>query len=337
MTSYPDYRATGGASPGEFKLALDLPRGFNPRSVELARSWRKELDSDRAIFGRAMDFFGRQGFQYTLEPPILGRHTADEFLFDTKRGFCEHFASAFVILMRAAGVPARVVTGYQGGQLNPVDGYHVIRQSDAHAWAEVWLDGQGWFRLDPTAIANPVRVESGIGAAVPPGSPLPFMMRPEFGWLNQLRYNWEAVGNYWNQWVLGYSPERQRDFLSRLGMTTPSLENMVLALIWGVIFALGIVTLLMLRRMRPRDPVVVAWTRFCSKLARAGTPRDPAEGPQAFAERAALAHPGAANAVRTIAARYIDLRYGKSDTKRSRRDPNLLELKRLVNRLDLRV
>jgi transglutaminase-like putative cysteine protease len=168
---------------------------------------------------RAIDFFRGNRFQYTREPPKLGEHSVDEFLFDTRQGFCEHFASSFVFLMRSAGVPARVVTGYQGGDTNPVDGYMVVRQADAHAWAEVWLESRGWTRVDPTAAAVPVRVELGITAAAPLGAPL--LMRDGLDWLKGLRNNWDAPTNQWEQWVLGYNPDRQLEMLSRLGMKQP--------------------------------------------------------------------------------------------------------------------
>ena len=154
---------------------------------------------------------------YTLRPPPLGRHSVDEFLFDTRRGFCEHFAAAFTVLMRAAGVPARVVTGYQGGEINPVDGTLVVRQSDAHAWAEVWLEGRGWARVDPTALAAPDRIESGLAAALPEGEVRPLMLRTDLAWLRALRHRWEATSNAWNQWVIGYNSSIQRDLLARLG------------------------------------------------------------------------------------------------------------------------
>ncbi|HEY6721098.1 MAG TPA: DUF3488 and transglutaminase-like domain-containing protein, partial [Burkholderiales bacterium] len=177
MGSAPQFKAPGGANPQDLAMALRLPRGFNPRSQALAREWRESLPDDPAIIRRAIEFYRGSRFEYTLEPPLLGRNSVDEFLFDTKQGFCEHFASSFVFLMRAAGVPARVVTGYQGGDTNPVDGYMVVRQADAHAWAEVWLAGNGWTRVDPTAAAAPVRVELGITAAAPKGAELPLLMR----------------------------------------------------------------------------------------------------------------------------------------------------------------
>jgi len=158
MRSSPQFQALSGANPEDLALARRLPRGSNPRARTLAGEWREAGSDDAAIVRRAIDFFRGSRFEYTLEPPMLGANSVDEFLFDTKQGFCEHFASSFVFLMRAAGVPARVVTGYQGGDTNPVDGYMVVRQADAHAWAEVWLAGGGWTRVDPTAAAVPVRV-----------------------------------------------------------------------------------------------------------------------------------------------------------------------------------
>src|SRR5260221_498666 len=188
--------------------------------------WRESLADNSAIVRRAIEFFRGSRFEYTLQPPTLGRNSVDEFLFDTKQGFCEHFASSFVFLMRAAGVPARVVTGYQGGDTNPVDGYMVVRQADAHAWAEAWLAGNAWTRVDPTAAAVPIRVELGITAAAPGGAPLPLLMRTNLNWLKGLRNNWEALTNQWNQWVLGYNPDRQREMLSWLGVPQPRWPTM---------------------------------------------------------------------------------------------------------------
>ena len=142
----------------------------------------------------------------------------DEFLFVTRRGFCEHYASAFVFLMRAAGVPARVVTGYQGGEMNPLGDYMIVRQSEAHAWAEVWLSRQGWVRVDPTAAVSPARIQAGIAAAVPAGEPLPLSVRGNWQLLNRIRFTWDAMANSWNQWVLGYTPERQTKLLHRCGI-----------------------------------------------------------------------------------------------------------------------
>jgi transglutaminase-like putative cysteine protease len=310
MSSFLQYRAWGGSTPAELAAARELPAGFNPRAVALAEGWRRELVADERILERAVDWFKRAGLEYTLAPPPLGRDSIDEFLFRTRSGFCEHFASAFVVMMRAAGVPARIVTGYQGGEINPIDGYMIVRQSDAHAWAEVWIAERGWVRVDPTAAAIPMRVESGLAAAVPASDPLPFLVRADLSWLRALRFNWEALANYWNQWVVGYNVDRQRELLSRLGMPSPSWEKMAMTLFWLVGLVVAVFSLWMLRRAREQDPVARAWGRFCRKLARRGTTRRAAEGPRSFAARAAAEQPHVAADVSEISDLYVRLRYG---------------------------
>lgn len=214
--------------------------------------------------------FRNEAFFYTLRPPLLGRHAMDEFLFDFRRGFCEHYASAFVFLMRAAGVPARVVTGYQGGELNPVDGFFTIRQSDAHAWSEIWLTGQGWIRVDPTAAVAPSRVEQGISAALPADEVLPMLSRIDIDWLRTMRNRWEALNNGWNQWVLGYNPERQREVLSRLGFKAPDWRSMTatLAVLCGL--TLLIISWRTLYQHSTADPAQRAWRRYCAGCGGAG-------------------------------------------------------------------
>jgi protein-glutamine gamma-glutamyltransferase len=325
MRSYTSFTARGADQADEIKRGLQLPRGFNPRARELAQSWAASAESDASIPQKAMSYFREQGFVYTLEPPLLGRDSVDEFLFGSKQGFCEHYASSFAFLLRAAGVPARVVTGYQGGEINPVDEYMIVRQSDAHAWVEAWLKGRGWVRYDPTAAVSPVRVESGVAAAVPATDPLPLLARTSMLWLIEMRYNWDALANKWNQLVLGYNPERQREFLTRVGMSEPSWENMALTLFWGVGGLLALLAAWLLRRMRTIDPVQKLWLRFCARLEKKGSPRAAHEGPADFVARAAERYPAAAERIRAIGARYIALRYGE------RADPRLLaELRTLV-------
>jgi hypothetical protein len=270
-------------------------------------------------------FLRQGGYAYTLEPPLLGEHSVDEFLFSTKAGFCEHFASAFVFLMRAAGVPARVVTGYQGGELNPVDSIITVRQSDAHAWAEVLLGGRGWVRVDPTAAAVPSRLESGMARAVPQAEGLPLMMRPQLEWLRGMRDRWEAVAHKWNVWVLGYNPERQRDLMASFGMRDADWRALT-----ATLFAfLGAMTLVLLvwslKRLARPDPVQRAWRAFCRKLARRGVERAPSEGPRDYAVRAARALPAARRGILRIGALYIALRYGSHATP-----PAVTRLRKLV-------
>jgi len=311
LRSYINYRAIGGAEPEVLKAALQLPLGLNTRARALAQEWRRDLITDEAILKEAIDYFRNGKFLYTLEPPLLQKDFVDEFLFDTKQGFCEHFASSFAFLMRAAGIPARVVTGYQGGELNPVDGYVVVRQADAHAWTEVWMGERGWVRVDPTAAASPIRVESGIAAAVPQNQSLPLLMRQSYDWVRSLRNNWDALANQWNQWVLGYNPDRQRDILNRMGFQNTDWQALAQMMFWSVGTALGILALWLLWRLRTADPVQKAWLAFCAKLARKGLVRAPAEGPLDYATRASAALPEQSTAVRDIARLYVELRYGR--------------------------
>jgi transglutaminase-like putative cysteine protease len=316
LRSYPTYRATAGAEPEDFRTATAFPREVNPRAQNLAREWRRSLGNNEAIVRQGIEFLRAGKYGYTLLPPLLGMHTVDEFLFDTKEGFCEHFAASFVFLMRAAGVPARVVTGYQGGEINPVDGYMVVRQADAHAWAEVWLEDRGWVRVDPTAAAVPLRVDAGIAAAAPQSASL--LMRTNFGWVRSLRDNWEALGNKWNQWVLAYNPDRQREMIAWFGIRSPSWETLAMALFWTVASVLGIIALWLFASYRPADPTLRIWLAFCRKLGGAGILRSSSEGPLDFSSRAAARLPARADAVRAIAGLYVELRYGRAA------DPRLL-------------
>jgi len=325
-------RPAPGASepPDGLRRALALPAGGNPRARALAADWRRGAQSDLQVVQRAAEYFRGAGLGYTLEPPLLGPNTVDEFLFDTREGFCEHFSSAFVFLMRAAGVPARVVTGYQGGEVNYVDRIITVRQSDAHAWAEVYLPGSGWVRADPTAAAVPGRVDAGLARAVRAGDPVPLLMRPQLEWLRGLRSNWEALAHRWNVWVLGYGVERQRDLMSRIGMRDADWRKLTAAMA----SVLGAFTLALLawslRRLARPDPVQRAWLAFCRKLGARGVARAPHEGPLDYAARAARRLPQADASIRAIAALYVGARYGR-DAARER----VAELRRRVRDLRL--
>ena len=297
-------------SPAALRRALRLPANFNPRATALAREWRAGSADEAEIVTRAIAFLRQGGYTYTLEPPRLGEDAVGEFLFAAKAGFCEHFSSAFVFLMRAADVPARVVTGYQGGELNSVDSIVSVRQADAHAWAEVFLPERGWVRIDPTAVAVPGRLDRSMAAAVPQASALPLLMRPELEWLRGVRDRWEATVHKWNVWVLGFNPERQRELMASVGVRDADWRALTAAL-----FAfLGALTLVLLawslRRFARPDPVQRAWRAFCRKLAARGVERAPSEGPRDFSARAARALPAARHAILRIGSLYIALRYG---------------------------
>jgi transglutaminase-like putative cysteine protease len=313
MTSFLDYRF-GESLPATYRnLALEFDPERNPRTVAMGRQWASETSDPEQVVGRALDFFNRQ-FVYTLEPPLLAtEHPYDEFLFTTKRGFCEHYSGSFALLMRAAGVPARVVTGYQGGELNPFNKEVIVRQADAHAWVEVWLAGRGWVRLDPTSIVSPVRVEGGVNAALGPIGVLPSLIAADrLHVLANLRFAWETLNSHWNQWVLGYNQERQRHLLGRLGIDDVDWKSLALWLGIGSLVVGGLVGLgLVLRDLpRRRDAVVVAWDRYCAKLAAQGITRAPHEGPADYLARVAAARPDLAEEARAITERYIAARYG---------------------------
>jgi len=335
-------RVDADPDPGEaghyLSRALRLPPGFNPRARALAAQWRQSAASDLLVLARAVEHFRTERLQYTTEPRLLGRDSVDEFLFDSREGFCEHFSSAFVFLMRSAGVPARVVTGYQGGDLNPVDGKFTVRQSDAHAWVEVFIRGRGWTRVDPTALSVPRRLDGGLARAVAAGSALPLLMRPELAWLRAMRYNWEALTHQWNLWVLGYNLERQREFISWLGMRDADwleLASMLLAVLGAFVLVLFA---WMLRRFARPDPVQAAWILFCRKLGARGLARAPHEGPRDYAERAARKLPSAGEPIRRIAALYIALRYGPGEPGGGAGMPpdGAVQLRRMVRELEFR-
>lgn len=313
------------------RSARQLPRDFDPRTLEEGRRIAAAHAADRERLTAVLDFMRSRRLQYTLDPPPTGRDGNDDFLFVTGRGFCEHFSSAFVVLMRAAGVPARVVTGYQGGEMNPLDGTLVVRQSDAHAWAEVWLAGRGWQRVDPTAESFPQRIEqNGLQSSLPPGESLsvPFVVRTDLAWLRDLRYRWEAVGNAWNQWVLGYNAQRQADLLKRLGLPDTDWRQLVafMAVAAGLWFAwLGWRYRV---RRTPRDALDKLWLRFCQRLARAGLPRQSWEGPLDYIRRASTRWPAQADTLQGIADHYTHMRYGHGGPDADR----MLQLRQLIDR-----
>jgi protein-glutamine gamma-glutamyltransferase len=311
-SSHLNYTLEPELSERERKMALQIPPGENPRTKELAQSW---AGADAAtIVQNALNMFRQQNFAYTLTPPLLGANPMDDFLFNSRRGFCEHYAGSFVYLMRAAGVPARVVTGYQGGEVNTVGNYLIVRQSDAHAWAEVWLQGRGWIRVDPTAAVAPQRIERGIASALPESDALPLMTRRDYPLLRKLYLNWDAVNNGWNQWVLGYNQQRQMELLSRLFGSQVSWQDMTIALMAAVGSVMLALSFFLLRIKRVKvDPLQRLYLKFLRKLERAGLKRYSHEGPLDFSKRAAIRLPAKADAITHISSIYARLRYRGDD------------------------
>jgi protein-glutamine gamma-glutamyltransferase len=291
------------------RLGLHLPAGFNPRTLALAAQWRERHgNDDAAIVQAALKLFHDGGFRYTLAPAPLGRDAVDDFLFDTHEGFCEHYSSAFTVLMRAAGIPARVVTGYQGGYWNKYGNYLLVRYSDAHAWSEVWLTGRGWVRVDPTGAVRPERVS--LGAAAAAGDQLAWYRND---WLQGLRNRWDIVNRWWDQGVVGFDALRQRGLLTPFGIRDTDTTTLgVLLAISGVLFiAIGLAWALL--RRRPRDPLRDALRGLERKLARAGVARGLAEGPQHYLSRAARTLPGQRDELARLMSRYLELRYAHDE------------------------
>jgi len=310
-TAYPSLGNTLDSDADDLPRALELPPSANPRAREFASQMRADSRDDQDFMQKILARFHNDTFVYTLQPPRLGTHSVDEFLFDTKRGFCEHYASSFTFLMRAAGIPARVVTGYQSGEFNQLGNYLIVRQADAHAWSEVWLENRGWVRVDPTAAVAPNRVEQGIVNALPAGEALPGFLREPSPWMKQLKFSWDAFNNSWNQWVLGYDQERQVTFFARLGFGILSWQDLVLYLLIGLSGIFGLLALFTLRRRAlVQGKVERTYARFCARLGQAGIVRDPAEGPLDFAARAKTLRPDLAPHIEAITRLYVALRYG---------------------------
>ncbi len=318
MVSYPQYKIMT-LTRGERRTLLQLPGQQHPKTKELMQQWRNEGLSENQIIARALSLFNQDDFYYTLNPPLLINDRVDDFLFDTKQGFCEHYASAFVVMMRAAGIPARVVLGYQGGAYNPVGDYFVVQQRNAHAWTEVWKQNNGWTRIDPTAAVSPLRVIEGIESALPNDVldvPLAFNQNSLTRKLWQrMNYSWDAVNNQWNQWIISYGPQRQKEFLSQFGLKDINWSSM-LFLITAFVSLILVYLAFTLLRFSPahKDPVKITYDKFCRKLSRCGIRRDASEGPVDFSRRAASARNDLAAQIEEITEMYIAIRYG-SDTK----------------------
>ncbi|HVO90896.1 MAG TPA: DUF3488 and transglutaminase-like domain-containing protein [Casimicrobiaceae bacterium] len=293
------------------------PPPGNPRMTQFATELRAKYPRDGDYVLAVLRYFRDEPFTYTLSPALLGDHPIDEFLFDTRRGFCEHFSSAFVALMRAGGIPARVVTGYQGGQVNPAGDYLIVRQSDAHAWAEVALNGE-WVRMDPTAAVAPNRIEGGLGAALPESDRVPLFARLQDGWYKDLQLSWDALNHRWRRYVIDFNYARQRSFWREWRLDVFAAWQVVVMVAAFIGAWTGLVLGWLALRRRRQERALALWGMVCKRLAHAGMPRMPYEGPLAFAARAAARWPQFAIAFHAIGESFATLRYGVArDVERS--------------------
>ncbi|MGA6097134.1 transglutaminase TgpA family protein [Stutzerimonas marianensis] len=320
VTSWPQAQREPVAPADTLARALQLPLGGNPRSREWAVELRRQHPEPEALVQTLLMHFNRQPYAYTLRPPAVGADIVDGFLFDTRRGFCIHYAGAMTFVLRAAGIPARVVAGYQGGELNPSGNYLSVRQLDAHAWVEYWLQGRGWVSVDPTFQVAPERIELGLEEALADeqdlfeGTPMDLRRYRQIGWLNELRFGWDSLNYGWQRWVLGYQGERQLDLLrSVFGKLDGGRLGLIMVVV-GAAFVLLLAVVLLKPWKRERDPQQRLFRRFERALARRGVTRARGEGARDFAERAARALPDAAEPIRSFAHGYERLRYrGESD------------------------
>lgn len=332
--------------------ALQMPEQVNARIVELARQWRDNASSIDDIIRQAENYFKENNFVYSLTPGQMDRQDPlGDFLFDKRQGFCEHFAASFTLLMRAAGVPARVIVGYQGGEYNPVGKYLEVRQSEAHAWAEVWVKEQetrenktdrtpGWLRIDPTSWVSPERIEYGLEMSQMIAANLAGADRDEAiqrelrgNFLKRswkfLKNHWENIKYQWDTWIITYDIFRQRNLLDSLGFGRMDRLSLLLIIIILIPILLFIVSVFLKRRTFRHDPLVKLYLRFCSKLERWGLQRLRWEGPVHFEHRAVKKFPGKAAVIHQVTDLFVHLRYGTLKVTKER----LNQLKRHIRQL----
>ncbi|MCF7982879.1 MAG: DUF3488 and transglutaminase-like domain-containing protein [Thiohalocapsa sp.] len=317
MTSAPSYRTTG-LSLDEETAALALPDNVTPRMRELVGRWTVDDPPAQEVVERALRHFNREPFRYTLLPPKLGENMADSFLFETRSGFCEHYASTFALLMRIAGVPSRIVLGYLGGEYNPLSRDYVVRQSDAHAWTEVWIQERGWVRIDPTAAVAAERVDadsrlSSFGAS----RPVRFRVGADSGLgraLRGLRMGIDALEAGWKNWVIEFSDRKQQRMLDYLGLAHLRQYGLILLLAIGGSVVMLSWNLFLARPARTADPVQRAYELFSRRLSALGLGRRAAEGPLDYSNRIVAQRPDLAPHVEAIVRLYLRLRYaGEQD------------------------
>jgi transglutaminase-like putative cysteine protease len=320
VISNPDFVDTPELS-GPLRLrALDLPDEFNPRTRRMVEQWRRETPGDAEFVRRVLDHFNQESFHYSLEAPRLGTHSVDEFLFESRTGFCEHYASSFAVMMRMAGIPARIVTGYQGGWYSDLGDYVLVRQSDAHAWTEVWFAQSGWTRVDPTAAVSPLRVQQGsLGALSAPRHLL------DYSWLRGLRNTSDVIQQRWNDWVIEYGAGRQARLFEPLGLDRMSPAMLVSVLFLVILVFSAIIFPIVMRIKGPgsKDPILLAWRLFLKRLEKAGVTSLPSDGAIELAESASLSLPAESVTIHRIANLFTQSRYAAVA-------PPLAELKQAI-------
>jgi len=289
------------------------PEQLNPKTIALGKLLAARFNSSEEIVNEVLAMFGRESYFYTLNPPLLGENMVDEFLFDSRRGFCEHYAGSFALLMRTAGIPARIVTGYQGGEFNTLGNYLIVRQSDAHAWTEVWIKGRGWIRVDPTAAVSPNRIESGLDDALA-DEVSSFRIRNRNPLFGNLLFGWDNLQHSWNDWVLNYDTQKQRNFLSELELGIENWSDMVIALVIMLATVTGSFWLITWYRELPARPAAyeILFKRLLHKLAQRGFVKKPAEDTRAFLRRVSTHEIAQSDQLERIVDLYNRIKYGRN-------------------------
>jgi len=309
VVSYPEYFLQADLSSLSRQWYTSVPDSGNQRSATLARQMRENAGSDTAYIDAVLAKFHEEEYFYTLQPPPLGSNPVDRFLFDTQQGFCEHYASAFAFMMRSAGIPSRIVLGYQGGEINPIGGHVIVRQSDAHAWTEVWLENDGWTRVDPTSAVAPERISVGMSDAMFNGVGVSWGLMAPSEFFHQVSLTWDALNAAWNEWILGYGPENQNAVMEWLGMEDPDWRQMMLTLLAVIAVIIMAISFLLIIRYRPpaKDKAAVLYRQF-TKRARLAPNRG--ESPLAYATRLGDSNASLRDSASDVTARYLVARYG---------------------------
>ncbi|MBF0231657.1 MAG: DUF3488 domain-containing transglutaminase family protein [Desulfamplus sp.] len=334
VTSYLDYKTS--FNENHIKSALTLPKFGNLKSRELGKTFNEIANGNaEKIVELALNYFKENDFVYTLKPGVLSENALDDFLFKTKKGFCEHYAAAFVFLIRAAGVPANVIGGYQGGEINPYGDYIIVRQSDAHAWSEVFITNKGWIRIDPTFIVAPQRIERGFENSLSSDEMTAFIYFKKFGLvgglLEKIRLGWDAINSQWDLIVMSYSYLEQRAFLSRFGIHFRNWKDYAIIIfsIIGIISFLSIIIFILVlkKSLKKQDAVLKVYKKFCLKAEKIGLSRGLAQGPIDYADMIIKKMPELKDIVSEITEIYVSLRYaGESNPQ------TLKKLKQIVNK-----
>lgn len=316
VASWPDAVLEPELSEWRRKTELVVPKGSNPETIALAKQLRLQHQNDRDLVNAILKKFNEEEYIYTLQPPLLGENAMDEFLFQTRRGFCEHYAYAFTLMMRAAGIPARVIAGYQGGEVNPINKTIIVHQFDAHAWTEVWLRGEGWVRVDPTAAVSPERIEWGLERAVATegsflsNSPLSLLRYRSVIWVNNLRLRYDALTWQWQSWIVGYDAETQYTVLQNwFGEISARKFVIVLLGSWALVLIPVGIWLLAKRPLKSIPKLDKYYLAYCDKLGKRGVARAMGETPGDYAVRAKRALPASASEIDRINGLYIELAY----------------------------